>query len=353
MLQKTESLLPGEREMNIHIALSDTHLGHPCTVLKTNAGVKRLCNTIEAETYGQRYTLVMLGDIIDMCYVTFAEAQEELKRFLNIIVEETNVSKVVWVIGNHDYHFLSREMEDRGDSRFSDNVYEKIITVGENVRVPVSLVYPEYFIWNKNKCMILSHGHLLGPDGSLFSLILGDPKESVADVCSINHSWLEFSWYNIWTDERVGNELWTGTSALSAFMVASSRGRDIGQMSKHINRWLVNTRKITSAVTKYIYGHTHVAEEKVIHLYHGTPNNTKLDNFKLQVINLGAWVIEKRVKNKQDEFMPPDTVIARIANGTIKITRVKYTRDYLKRIGNQGNIIHSAEWGLWITRPGP
>ena len=335
----------------MYIVISDTHIGHPSCVLKNITGLKRLTNTIEAETYGQVYTLVLLGDVIDFCYVNYQEGIEELKDFLQVVIEETSVKKIVWVIGNHDYHYLARLMDDIGVDKFSDESYTVKFKINDDLTTSIEVVYPEYFIWNdsKTKCIVLSHGHLLGPDGSLFSIILGDPKQSVSDVCSMNHSWLDFSWYGIWIDKRIGNEMWTGSSALAAFMVETMRGKSILQMAKYINQWLVYTRKITPAVTKFIFGHTHQAGDDVIRLY----NSEKLNNHNIRVINLGSWIIEKRLRKNPNEFLPPDTLIARINNGQVKITRVKYKSDYLKRIGNQGNIIHSAEWGLWVTRPGP
>jgi len=344
--------------MNLTIALGDLHLGHPTTLLQEAAGRAALAHAIDVETYGEPYKMVLLGDVIDLCYVQPMDGLRLLEQMIRELVDSTQLQEVTWIIGNHDFHYFATILEDTNFEKFSDRIYQ-FDPDGFDFIVPVEIAYPEHFVWHNGEgnCTLFSHGHLLGPDGSLFSTILDEPRSSVESVCSLNYAWLEFAWWNIWQDKRVGDALWRGTSVLAAFMVESFRGNSVARMARYVNDWLVNTRKATTAVQNYVFGHTHQAGEKRIRIGHSIPvekhgplAGITVHTHPIRMVNTGAWIVERRIKRKSEYYEPPDSMIVRLAGSKLTMKRVKFKKEYVKLIGDRGDIVHPAEWGLWFQR---
>jgi len=334
------------------IALSDLHIGHPTSLLQYPYAWKKIAKSINSELYGAKYELVLMGDIIDLCYSTLAEGKSLLSQFLRELISSTGLNGLIWIPGNHDYHYytLLHAEKDPYACEYKGPI-SSLGTALDGLDIDFTVKYPSHFEWNEasSRATCFTHGHLFGLDGRLFSHLLHEAQD-VEDVCSLNHAWIEFAWWLIWRDARIAKKVKNGYDMFSAFMVESWRHKTIRECSKDINHWIVNIARNSPAVTDLVYGHLHESGQEKIEITHSGPLGSKRVARTLKVTNTGSWIIDKRVRRNPDKFLHPDSCFVVWSDGAVTLKKVTFNSDYIQTVGNRGNVKHPLDFGMWWER---
>lgn len=194
-----------------YVAMSDLHLGQdgadgsgsfsvlsdlPGTMLEKDFAERKLqavSDRISRFANGDRITLVLCGDVLDLSLSHMRQALSDLVRVLKAVPQ---VDEVVYVVGNHDHHIWTMHSEDRrflqpmkrGRLPAPGSVYKMTHPQGEknellshmlsaqtmrkkamNVRV----AYPYFMtLVGEDTTVHFSHGHLTGGLYTLTSRIL-------------------------------------------------------------------------------------------------------------------------------------------------------------------------------------
>lgn len=332
------------------IALSDLHLGHPTSILQYPYAWKKLGKSIDSELYGQNYELIMMGDIIDLCYTTPKVGRVALSELLRELISTTGLSSLIWIIGNHDYHYYTILHDD--EEPYVGEYTRSLQKLGSALRgldVPFKIVYPSYYVWQGETATCFTHGHLFGLDGRLFSHLLHE-AQNLEDVCSLNHAWIEFAWWLIWRDPRIAKQVWDGYGIFSAFMIESWRHKTIKECAKEINHWVLNIANNSPSVTNLVYGHLHESGQEKIEITHSVPVGAPRPRHTLRVTNTGGWIIDKRIRRSPDHFQHPDSCFAVVSDGLVSLKKVTFNQDYIQTVGNKGNVKHPLDFGMWWER---
>ena len=86
------------------VALSDTHLGDHSELLIDSRLVDRLCDVLAGR--GQIGELVLLGDVVDLWVNRETTALGRARYFIESICALPNITRIVYVPGNHDHQMF-------------------------------------------------------------------------------------------------------------------------------------------------------------------------------------------------------------------------------------------------------
>jgi len=105
------------------LAISDTHLGDPASLLNYDGERRALFSALQQFTGGTEPepaavdTVVLMGDIPDRCLANSAAIQRDTTAFMKMLLKAVRVTgKVVYLLGNHD-HTLWRDLLRRQTPR--------------------------------------------------------------------------------------------------------------------------------------------------------------------------------------------------------------------------------------------
>ncbi len=175
------------REVKRLVVISDTHFGNPHELLTDEANIARLCDVLKAlEKIDE---LILLGDVFDFWLVPMREAIQRGRDFMSALYELDNVSRMIYIPGNHDHRafwmlyeekYLERLREGELDPPeislpLTDDCPVMDILKPSTARVALSMVYPIHQVKVKGKDVLLTHGHLLG----FFERSMWRPRHSV------------------------------------------------------------------------------------------------------------------------------------------------------------------------------
>lgn len=153
--------------------MSDMHFGDRTELLNDAYLVDRLCEVIAGR--GRIEELVLLGDVLDLWVKVETSALRQARYFIECICALPNVSRIVYVPGNHDHqmfmHAFNNEMDKRviaGDlsiPRFMPSrAYTSTVLSGlarQSEVTDFSMTYPFIVRRHAGKKVVLTHGHHL------------------------------------------------------------------------------------------------------------------------------------------------------------------------------------------------
>lgn len=146
---------------------------------------------------GDKLTLILNGDVLDLSLATFNEA---LNDFVELLSGIKNLYRIVYVVGNHDHHMWMIHSEHKkvvgpllsgyppgygnvyeptAQSGYPLSILEKYISKKLNKSVIIDIAYPSYTFKVGNKNVFVTHGHLFG---GMYTLISGILKSFIKDT---------------------------------------------------------------------------------------------------------------------------------------------------------------------------
>jgi UDP-2,3-diacylglucosamine pyrophosphatase LpxH len=173
--------------MKFSVVFSDLHFGDPRCTLHSMKTARHLLRKLSE--FQPLQEIILLGDILDLQLANWAQALEGrfagklekraagFRYFLNVLLKETGVRKVVYVPGNHDYRvfdYLSVERYLMGPLKRGKKLSGKIAFfrkfqkgflqgIIEDANVSLQILYPHYSMRIAKSRVILTHGHLFDP----------------------------------------------------------------------------------------------------------------------------------------------------------------------------------------------
>ena len=246
-----------------YICISDLHLGAQYSVLtkvnpqellnfdkKTNepsSTLQALANSIRelVPTVSDPNcppTLLLLGDILDLSFASWPETTNTFRTFIKALFPENQPSvfarEIILIPGNHDHHlwdsvkdyWYQKELCKNNSPEFLLQVTKmfsppslpsKILNnILSNIDgcsdMKVVVAYPNLGLKNKDRCVILHHGHFTESTyTAMTSLANWVLKEKTPDTPYYleweNASWIDFFWSSLGTSgtmERAGVDLY-------------------------------------------------------------------------------------------------------------------------------------------------
>jgi len=147
--------------MTHYLVLSDLHLGHPDALLSHPQALERLEAELERAD-----ALALNGDLFDLLIAPLESCVDASRPFFDLVSQ--HIEQVVYVPGNHDYHFVAHE-EDRArlaavsggpdQKPFRLQSAEWLLSSLTKGRVEVRAHYPQVEIAGAT----LIHGHYTDP----------------------------------------------------------------------------------------------------------------------------------------------------------------------------------------------
>jgi UDP-2,3-diacylglucosamine pyrophosphatase LpxH len=229
------------------IVLSDLHLGADQSVLTADDGVSpsstavALADCIRTIVGGDRPTLVLAGDAIELALTQMPPAFTVFERFLELVHGDDPIvgDRIIYIPGNHDHHLwqVSRQqgyMRAIQETRPGDDLPTMWFTSGldPDQDLPLSplvalmrrdprwhgvfvdAVYPNLALRmpGVERSVIVHHGHLLESIYSamsrLGSLVFPtSPPTSVERIELENNAWIDFLWSELGRSGGVGTDL--------------------------------------------------------------------------------------------------------------------------------------------------
>lgn len=101
------------------VALSDTHLGEPTSVLEFPEGRARLAEALsklvaQHSDDGKVEEVVLIGDIPDRTLASHAQIRASTRAFIHVLVSTLRPERIVYLPGNHDHTLWSRMVDSIG-----------------------------------------------------------------------------------------------------------------------------------------------------------------------------------------------------------------------------------------------
>jgi len=181
------------------LAVSDLHLGEGDALLDDNdsgiidvtVGKIRELSSAGADEDRESGidTFILLGDIVDLSEAKDDKAYEKTRTFLEKLMRDVSIEKVVFVPGNHDHHIWIEVMGD-DPGRTGGDCRHQVRDLPNSVKNPpvfvekcmpsanrpreVEVCYPYYLLEEETACFVFDHGHLfstLFPKLSRFPVI--------------------------------------------------------------------------------------------------------------------------------------------------------------------------------------
>jgi hypothetical protein len=237
------------------VAISDPHLGQngldglgQYSLLSTRAPgnlVAAFADAVAVFTEGDKYTLLVAGDFLDLSIAFAQDALADLRELLGSLDWSRRPDEIVYVVGNHDHHLWSLHSEDKrllaplragilpanprmGDSITSETLvhldaktnaskamYQVTPRHGEDFtilqplvdsvcgrgRTKITIAYPSYERTIGGKTLLyVTHGHLFGGLYTDLSNLLaprlgGLPHDRVA--ATVNHPLIELIYWQL------------------------------------------------------------------------------------------------------------------------------------------------------------
>lgn len=249
-----------------YVCLSDMHLGAENSLLtsltedcafteptKPSPVLQQLVEclrTLIEKNKGDKPTLILNGDILELALTTDNLAAMAFERFIELIwpPDESRhlFGHIVYIPGNHDHHLWEtaretqylnfiRKNRDQKPGQFLKVPWHTTKMFDPNPPVPaaflngiisryrhlpknrfcVNTVYPNYGIMSEelNRCVIFSHGHFVESMYTLMSFLrqLMFPKEAAAQSIyaleAENFAWIDFFWSTMGRSGKVGSDV--------------------------------------------------------------------------------------------------------------------------------------------------
>ena len=244
-----------------YVCLSDMHLGEEDSLLtnletakskidplKPSPVMRELVNCLEyllgENKGGDKPTLILNGDILELALTTTNEAGMVFEQFIKLIMGKGNefFKDIIYVPGNHDHHLW----EIARESQYAKHI--ETIKVGKELPVPwhatnmfveqkprppayflnkliqrnnhlkdfeITTAYPNYGLLREDdsKCVIFHHGHYIESLYHLMStlkrMIFPDQKPPVHvwDIEAENFAWIDFFWSAMGRSGDVGHDV--------------------------------------------------------------------------------------------------------------------------------------------------
>lgn len=244
-----------------YICLSDMHFGQHDSILtnlrtnlsgidlsKPSPAMVALCNGLRDmikanDKQDTPPTLILAGDILEIALTPMNNASAAFEQFIRHILpkeEENLFDKIVFIPGNHDHHMweLARETQyvehlkevppdslltpPWHDSRMFEKEDKKPLPRGYYLsnlihraeylkNFEVSVAYPNFGLYNNDRCAIFHHGHfveeiyhLMSDLARMFFPDKKQPSATVGDIEAENFAWIDFFWSAMGRSGKVG-----------------------------------------------------------------------------------------------------------------------------------------------------
>ena len=231
------------------VILSDLHLGADQSVLTSADGTTptatavALADCLRSLSAGDRPTLVLAGDAIELALTDMATSFRAFEQFLELLHGDDPIigDRIVYTPGNHDHHLWQVSRTDGylhairnapADGPlptmwFTSDVdpdrdlpLSPLVALMRRTRrwdnVFVDAVYPNLALRvdGVNRSVVVHHGHFIEPIYSemsrLGSLVFpADPPETVEQLELENNAWIDFLWSELGRSGGVGTDLHT------------------------------------------------------------------------------------------------------------------------------------------------
>lgn len=228
--------------------------------------LRALSSRIAQFADGDRISMVICGDALDLSLSHMRQALSDLVRVLKAVPE---VDEIVYVVGNHDHHIWTMHSEDRrflqpmkrGRLPAAGSVYKMTHPQGERNELlshmlsaqagrkqalNVRIAYPYFMtLVGRDTTFHFSHGHLIGGMYTLTSRILrsklaGAPPERAA--ATVNVAFIELMY---WLFGEMGERM-GANGMMEALHADLSKGGD--SICKELIHGLVDTVLADGAV---------------------------------------------------------------------------------------------------------
>lgn len=327
--------------------LSDLHFGEPFALLRTvgeraavgRARVDALCDWLAA--HGPLSALILLGDLWDLWFSSFATAREEGEYALQQL-GGLPIERVVYLPGNHDHHLLLQHQllqqitalrDDRAvevlahtQRDYPDSFLAPLFPLPARERLLVT--YPDYAINYTGRRFVFHHGHhtaILREGRPIFALPtrfilhrlegigIQDMTRSDLELAAtvffemlyaasfsprarvrMNQAWGHWlTWSARWS--RLWGGLLRRLRLISSEAVRGTSAFDVEFFREAVQRTLelaANEHGGHYPCDVYVFGHTHRAGIVT------APDGARSG---VTVINTGCWLHEPRKDNRRNE----------------------------------------------------
>jgi len=304
------------------VALSDLHLGDTESLLYqdnknkeniidiTTDKIAQLPDPKDGEK-GQIDELILMGDIADLSEAKPKIAYDNLKVFLNKLLDKVNISKIIYVIGNHDHHLWVELIEYNQKKKYMDCVKTNILIHKENddffkerfgnIDVDMLFTYPNYIIQSDDPCatFFFHHGHFLS-ETVIEGMVNKEKVKDLEDLENRATRDMEFVWWNLKKIDPIKERFYDliVRKAEYFFQKRSSRGTTFVEDSKPIAddymlksmAWYLNKIcKINLRLNEdfhLIFGHTHQGGRLL-----RDDRTLRIQGRFITVWNTGGWIV--------------------------------------------------------------
>jgi hypothetical protein len=370
------------------VAISDLHLGQTgadklgqYSLLSARASqnfVAAFAHAVAAYTKGDRYTLLIAGDFLDLSIAYAEDAFADLRDLLAALAGAPP-DAIIHVIGNHDHHLWSLHSEDKRllaplregrvpsspkDTPTAKAMYQVTPHGGEDFtllqplvddiygqgKTKITIAYPSYVrALGEASLLYVTHGHLFGGlytelSDLLAPKLVGLPHDRAA--ATVNHPLIELIYWQLGeTGEGLGADglvegIYTDIQKDTLSKVKGLVARLVAQLLPHGVLWRAlgswERRIIVDAV---------MAELTKVLLSPPTSANASADRYAdLEATRAGllAWL---RAVPPMSERVDVD----RPGDNTIVLYGHTHVRDDCQ-IPSTG--VHSYNLGTWLVEPG-
>jgi UDP-2,3-diacylglucosamine pyrophosphatase LpxH len=246
-----------------YVCISDTHFGdaqslltnlkpesisadplHPSPVLEKLAECLRFI--ISKNENGEKPTLVLAGDILELALTTTNYAAMGFERFMELIMKKDDplFKRIIFLPGNHDHHLWEMARETYYVEYIKDLDHNEPLPIPRHTtscfyqgkkskppksyfltnivkrnpdleKIPIEVQYPNFGIIRENdwKCVVFSHGHYIEGIYYLMSLTknaLFSREEIPDDIWEIeaeNFAWIDFFWSTLGRSGEAGKDV--------------------------------------------------------------------------------------------------------------------------------------------------
>ncbi len=241
-----------------YVCLSDFHLGAVYSIL-TNFDVKlgKVDTTKSSQSLSafaealHQYlppicgtelpTLILMGDVLDLSFSDMHTTVDAFQQFVEMVFPKDKPplfqKKILFLPGNHDHHlwesekdrFFVQQLERFRASKAVPNIKEvtrlvnppqinsylltTVIQSYDHLKdFEISIAYPNLGFVNKDRMVLLHHGHFIESAYRLMTTI-GDwifdnkfQKQTVENIEKVNGSWIDFAWSTLGTSGEIGTD---------------------------------------------------------------------------------------------------------------------------------------------------
>ena len=244
-----------------YVCLSDMHLGEEDSLLTNLQTAKSIIDPLSPSPVmtglvkclehllgenkdGDKPTLILNGDILELALTTTNNAAMVFEQFIQLIMAPGKefFKEIIYVPGNHDHH----QWEIARESQYANHI--QTIKAGTELPVPyhatsmfvedkarppayflntliqrykhlkdfkITIAYPNYGLLRDDdkKCVIFHHGHYIESLYHLMTNLQGmifpdqKPPQQVWNIEAENFAWIDFFWSSMGRSGKVGQDV--------------------------------------------------------------------------------------------------------------------------------------------------